>query len=480
MQALLILFAIQGVLGAFDTLYHHELKERLPWKRTAATELKLHGARNFIYSILFLSLGWLAWDGLFAWCFAFLLVIEVIITLWDFVVEDHTRKLPASERVTHTILALNYGVILALLTPELWQWAHRPTGFTKMDWGILSWIMTFYALGVFIWGWRDWLRGRKWSRQPTKFKTTAAPLVQPKRILVTGGTGFIGKALCQTLIDQGNDVTVLTRNLEKASLFKERITLIETLDALTDNDAFDVIINLAGEPISQRWTTAAKARMLQSRLQTTDALARYVQHAQHKPSVFISSSAIGYYGTHEHTSFHEETPPAQDAIGSFPRDICQQWEAAASKIAAQGVRTCLLRTGVVLESDGGALAQMLFPFEFGLGGPIGNGRQWFSWIHREDLIRLILHVMQTPSLQGPFNATAPLPVTSKDFSDALGKALRRPALLPLPAFQVKLLFGDMGKTLLLAGQKVLPQKALASGFSFKYPAIQEALADILP
>lgn len=479
MQTLLMLFAIQGVFGAFDTLYHHELKERLPWRRTAATELKLHGIRNFIYSILFLSLGWLAWDGIFAWCFAYLLLVEVFITLWDFVVEDHTRKLPSTERVTHTILAINYGVILALLAPELWQWSMRPTGFTAMNWGILSWIMTLYAAGVFIWGWRDWLRGNKWARTPAKPKTLAAHSTQRRRILVTGGTGFIGKPLCQTLIDQGNDVTILTRSLEKASLFRGRITLIETLDSLRGEDTFDAIINLAGEPISQRWSKAARACMLESRLQTTEAIVRYVQRATQKPSVFISSSAIGYYGTDAHTSFQEDTAPSQDLTGKFPRDICLQWETIAAKVAAQGVRTCLLRTGVVLESDGGALAQMLFPFEFCLGGPIGNGRQWFSWIHREDLIRLILHLMNTPALQGPFNATAPEPVTSKGFASALGKALRRPAFLPLPAFQVKLLFGDMGKTLLLAGQKVVPQKALASGFRFRHPTIKEALEDIL-
>ncbi len=480
METLLIIFAVQGLLGAFDTIYHHELTQRLPWRQTAARELKLHGVRNFFYSIIFLSLAWVAWNGIFAWVFAAMLVVEVIITLMDFVEEDQTRKLPATERVTHTILALNYGIILALLAPILWQWSQQPTSFTALNSGILSWIMTLYATGVFIWGWRDLLRGLSWSKKSKKSPLHIEMLTKPhQRILVTGGTGFIGKPLCQALIDQGHYITIVTRNMEKASsLFHGRITLVESLNALNQHDVFDAVINLAGEPISQRWSAKSQAQMLDSRIKTTEELIAFMKRVNHKPSVFISGSAIGIYGTDEAKAFTEDTPASHDIVGAFPREICEQWEAIAKEAEGLGVRTCLLRTGIVLETDGGALAQMLFPFEFGLGGAMGSGKQWFSWIHRDDLIRLIIHLINNESVHGAVNATAPEPVINKAFSCALGKAMRRPAILPLPAFQVKLLFGKMGQTLLLAGQKVIPQKALSSGFIYDYPTIDDALQHI--
>lgn len=480
MQTLLMVFAVQGLLGAFDTIYHHELTERLPWRATAAKELKLHGVRNFFYCIIFLSLAWFAWNGIFAWLFALMLLVEVVITLMDFVEEDKSRKLPASERITHTILALNYGIILALLAPILWQWSQQPTGFVVMNFGLLSWVMTLYAAGVLVWGCRDLLRGLSWSTKSKKLPLNIDALHKPNQhILVTGGTGFIGKSLCQAFIDQGHQVTILTRSMKNAAgLFQGRVNFVESLDLIKDTDSFDIIINLAGEAISQRWSTKAKINMRQSRIKTTEALIALISRLTHKPALFISGSAIGIYGTDDEQSFTEDTSPANDLLGAYPREICEEWEAVAKKAEKFSVRTCLLRTGVVLEMDGGALAQMLFPFDFGLGGPMGSGMQWFSWIHRDDLIRLIVHIINNNHLHGPINATAPQPVTNKVFSKALGRAMGRPAIIPLPAFQVKLLFGKMGETLLLAGQKVLPQKAVASGFTFHFPTLELALQKI--
>ncbi|MES2822343.1 MAG: TIGR01777 family oxidoreductase [Pseudomonadota bacterium] len=487
MQTLLVVFAVQGLLGAFDTIYHHELTERLPWRATAAKELKLHGIRNFFYCIIFLSLAWFAWNGFFAWLFALMLLVEVIITLMDFVEEDRSRKLPASERITHTILALNYGIILALLAPILWQWSQQPTGFVAMHFGLLSWVMTLYAAGVLVWGCRDLLRGLSWAKKAGSKKNNTEKLSlnidalhKPNQhILVTGGTGFIGKPLCQALIDQGHQVTILTRSIANAAgLLQGRVTFVESLDLINDSECFDIIINLAGESISQRWSTKAKINMRQSRTKTTGALIALIGRLTRKPAVFISGSAIGIYGTDGEKSFTEDTPPANDLLGAYPREICEEWETVAKKAEKFSVRTCLLRTGVVLEMDDGALAQMLFPFDFGLGGPMGSGKQWFSWIHRDDLIRLIVHIINNDHLHGAINATAPEPVTNKLFSKALGRAMGRPAIIPLPAFQVKLLFGKMGETLLLAGQKVLPQKAVASGFTFNFPMLEPALQKI--
>lgn len=477
---LLIAFTIQGLLGAFDTIYHHELTERLPWRQTAAKELKLHGVRNFIYSIIFLSLAWITWNGIFTYFFVAMFLIELLITLIDFVEEDKTRKLPATERITHTILALNYGIILALLVPILVEWSRQPSGFVKVDFGFLSWIMTLYAAGVFIWSIRDLLRGVSLAKEPSQSTVKFPALHQPNQnILIAGGTGFIGKPFSQALINQGHNVTILTRNMEKAgSLFHGKVSLVNSLDALQNNERFDIIINLAGETMGQRWTAKSKPEMLASRINMTRQLINLMGRLQTKPSLFINSSAIGIYGTDDSTIFTENTPSMYDAIGAFPREICEQWEAEAQKAKQLGVRTCLLRTGIVLESDGGALAKMLFPFEFGLGGPIGNGKQWFSWIHRDDMIRLIIHLINNTTLSGAINVTAPEPVTNKSFSKALGRAMKRPAILPLPAFQVKLLFGEMGSAILLAGQKVLPERALESGFHFNYPTIDTALERI--
>jgi len=346
--------------------------------------------------------------------------------------------------------------------------------------GPLFWFVVFFVAVVFGWGLCAFLRAQSLKNKPAKHPLDMDALSKPARhFLVTGGTGFVGKPLCTALLSAGHSVTLLTRDTGKASgLFTGNIRFITSLDALADDARFDSVINLAGEPISQRWTAGARTSIIESRTGTTKALLAFFNRAQHKPNSFISGSAIGIYGTDETTAFTEDTPASLDPLGAFPREVCAQWEAEARKAALLGIRTCLLRTGVVLETDGGALAQMLFPFDFGMGGAVGSGKQWFSWIHRDDLIRLIIHLVNDTSLEGAVNATAPTPVTNKVFSKSLGKAMQRPALLPLPAFQVKLLFGQMGQALLLAGQKVVPKKATESGFTFRHPTLDEALRAI--
>ncbi len=475
MENVLIFFALQGLLGAFDTLYHHEFTERLPWRATAGKELQIHGVRNLLYGVIFFSLGWVAWHGLLTWIFAGILVVEIGLTLWDFVVEDRTRRLPATERITHTILAINYGIILGFLMPVLARWAEPPTGFTTMNHGWLSWVMSFYALGVTLWALRDSLRARKLLR--TVSRPTSFPVLPPQRVLVTGGTGFIGTALCQTLIDQGHRVTILTRDAASAAAkLHGRVTFIPALTAIATDEVFDTVINLAGEPLaSGRWSEAKKRRIHESRVHTTEALLTLIARLEHKPALLISGSAIGYYGNDAVRDLTEESSPNP----GFTNEVCAVWEAAARKAEAFGVRVCLLRTGIVLEKNGGALAQMLFPFEFGLGGPMGSGGQWMSWIHRDDLIGLMLHIIHDGTIRGPINATAPNPVMHRDFVRALGRAMKRPAFLPLPGFVLRLLLGEMGQALLLEGQKVLPTKAQAHGYVFRFAHISEALAAIL-
>ncbi len=297
--------------------------------------------------------------------------------------------------------------------------------------------------------------------------------LEEKRILVTGGTGFIGKALCSALADSKADIIVLTRKVRA----KDRnISFITSLSEI-NNQHVDIIINLAGEPIAQRWTKTAKEKIRASRIDTTSSLIKFIIQSAQKPSILISGSAIGYYGTDQQTIFDETSIPAQGA--SFSRSLCAAWEAEAKKAEQCGVRTVLLRIGAVLEKDGGMLAKLLPAFRLGLGGAIGRGDQWLSWIDRNDLIKLILHVIKTTSLHGPVNAVAPNPVTNAIFSQSLAQCLNRPCTLRTPAFLLRAIFGDMAGEILLEGQKALPEKALESGFSFSYPELNLSLEKIL-
>lgn len=291
-------------------------------------------------------------------------------------------------------------------------------------------------------------------------------------ILITGGTGFIGTPLGQELRKSGHIIVVTTR---RPSDSKDKLTW--NPPHLIPSDVipgFDAVINLAGEPIAPgRWTNEKKKRILSSRINATRALVESMRNAGTKPKVLISASAVGYYGAHGDEYVTEDTPPASD----FLADVCMKWETEAFKARELGVRVVTVRIGGVLESNGGALPQMMIPFKFFLGGPIGNGKQWFSWIHRDDVAGIIKYALENDTISGPVNATAPNPVTNEEFSSALGKALNRPSWLPVPGFMVKLTLGEMG-SVLLAGQRVMPEKALKAGYKFKYTDVKEALRAI--
>jgi uncharacterized protein (TIGR01777 family) len=238
----------------------------------------------------------------------------------------------------------------------------------------------------------------------------------------------------------------------------------------------DAIINLAGEPISDGlWTKQKRLSIVRSRLTATYAILSLIARLSHKPSVFVSGSAIGWYGLRG----DEKLTEADSGTPCFSRRVCVSWERAAGRAAKYGVRTVLLRTGLVLDRSGGMLARLLMPFEFGLGGRFGNGSHWMSWIHRDDLVRLICHAIATDSLAGPLNAVAPEPVTNRDFTGAIGKALCRPAIMPIPRWPLQLLLGDFAEELLLRGQRVYPKTALQSGFAFEYTTLETALAQIV-
>jgi hypothetical protein len=295
-------------------------------------------------------------------------------------------------------------------------------------------------------------------------------------VLVTGATGFIGRRLVEALTIAGHDVIVLTRDPAKAALLNPPFRLITGLSQLADDTAVDAIVNLAGEPAANEpWSVGKRHAILASRLRMTGNVVRLIRRLARKPAVLVNASAIGWYGLRD----DEVLTEAADGRACFTRSVCADWERAAVQAERFGVRVVRLRIGLVLGTAGGLLASLLAPFRLGLGGPFGSGTQWMSWIERDDLVRLIAHAIATPSLRGPVNATAPEPVRNRDFAHALGRALHRPAALRLPAAPLRFALGDLADELFLGGQRVVPEKALKSGFVFRSPDLRAALAAIL-
>jgi uncharacterized protein (TIGR01777 family) len=300
-------------------------------------------------------------------------------------------------------------------------------------------------------------------------------------VVVTGGTGFIGRALCISLQQAGHRVTVLTRRPQEVTrLCGRAVTAVEWVEGGAGAwesilERTDAVINLAGAPIADaRWTTARKRLLTDSRVSTTRLLVDALSRRSSKPRTLISASGIGYYGASDDRVLDEGAPRGR----GFLADLCLEWEAAALEAAAFGTRVVTLRTGMVLEQDGGALPKMLLPFRLFAGGPIMPGSQWVSWIHRRDHIGLIQWALTTEAVSGPVNAVAPGAVTMRTFCSQLGRVLRRPSWLPVPGFALEAALGELG-TLMTTGQRVSPVKALAGGYQFQYPMLEPALRAIL-
>ena len=304
------------------------------------------------------------------------------------------------------------------------------------------------------------------------------------KVAITGATGFVGSRLVERLQADGHTVIVLTRNSERAlKLFPTTAfpnvevvgyTPTELGDWQHVLSGCDGVVNLAGEPIAEhRWTAERKQMILNSRKLGTQTLVEAIAQAMPKPAVLVNASAIGYYGTSETATFDETSPAGND----FLAEICQTWEAEAQKVKQAGLRLVIVRLGIVL-GEGGALAKMIPPFKLFAGGPIGTGRQWFSWIHREDLVSLILQALTNSAFEGVYNATAPNPVRMTELAHTLGERLKRPSWLPVPSFALEALLGD-GAKVVLEGQQVLPKRTEASGFQYQYVTIEQALAEIV-
>ena len=298
------------------------------------------------------------------------------------------------------------------------------------------------------------------------------------KVLMTGGTGFVGTSLSSRLVQDGHGVTILTRSSKDLSRSKPGISYLQgdpTVKGPWQENVknFDAIINLAGASIFSRWTDDHKRAIRESRMGTTQNLVEAIPSSLDKKITLFSTSAVGYYGFHGDEELIEESPPGNDFLARLSID----WEGEALKAKEKGARVVITRFGIVLGEKGGALGQMVPLFKKFVGGPIGGGKQWFSWIHIKDLAEAFVFLMKHPEISGPMNLCAPNPVTNKDLAKTLGKVLHRPSFMPAPGFMIKLFLGEFG-SVILEGQRVVPRRLLDHGFVFQYPDIGKALQSL--
>jgi uncharacterized protein len=300
------------------------------------------------------------------------------------------------------------------------------------------------------------------------------------RVLVTGASGRIGKALCGELLGRGDEVVGLTRSPDKARETEPRMTWHAWEPTLERPDAaafegVEGVINLVGEPINQRWTDEAKQRIMDSRKVATHNLVGTIEGLATKPKVLVSQSAVGYYGNRGDETIDESSTPGD----SFDARVCVEWEAAAHEVEAAGVRLAIVRTGQVMEPDGGILGELLLPFKLGVGGPLAGGKQYVPWIHISDEVGILTWALDDDKVSGVVNGSAPNPVTNKEWSKALGRALHRPAILPIPGFAVEIKFGKEFGKVAQGGQRVIPKRTEELGYAFRFPEIDGALRNLV-
>lgn len=486
----LTLLVVQGLMGAFDTVWHHELRCALPQQRGAAPELRLHAIRAAFYGVLFIGLAWFVWGGLWLIPLWSLVAIEILLTLRDFVVEDETRNLPASERVTHTLLAINGGVIFGLLAWHSQIWWQRPSGLHLDAQGWHSWALSVLAVGVWISALRDALASRALAARHAR--TDATPHFdfagtpadrRAQSFLLTGATGFIGEALVRALLADGHRVTIWARKPRHAALqFDGRVACVGSLAELDAATRFDIVINLAGAPIlGPRWSAARKRGLMESRIGTTRALTAWLALATHRPRLLINGSAVGYYGTQPDDDLSPRTETSlPQAV--FSSQLCYEWEREAQAVKAVGIPLAILRLGVVY-GDRGALPSMLIPVRLGIGGPMGSGRQAQSWIHLDDVLGVIAWLCRNVAAETAepvaiYNLVAPETPTQVSLVRTAARLLRRPTWLPTPAWPLRIALGEQA-TLLLDGLRAVPARLQKEGYVFRFPTLQLALEDLL-
>lgn len=475
-----IALATQALLGAFDSLWHHELQARLPQRHSARRELALHAARESIYGVLFLVVAWVEFRGAWAFVLGAMLVAELIITLADFVEEDRTRRLPSLERLLHTVLTALYGAFLALIVPVLLQWAQEPAELRLVSHGVWSWLFSAFAVGVLAWAVRNAcaLRRHGATAAAIAASQTYSPIAGPRTVLVTGGTGFIGRALVDALVREGRRVFVLSRDvLQARGSFAPGVTVIDRLDTLPAETRLDAIVHLAGARVlGLPWTRARRRTLLSSRVNLTTELLALMRRLHHRPQVLVAASAVGYYGVPAHgadqAACDESAPPRSGQLAS---DLCVAVEHEARRAEALGMRVVRLRFGVVLGRGDGAWPMQALAARLGLAAVLGSGRQPMPWVHIDDAVGLVRFALDTGDAHGAINAVAPEAATQGRFAQLLANTYGRGAWLRVPAAPLRWFGGEM-MSLMLDGQLVVPAAAMAMGYRFRYPSLGGACA----
>jgi uncharacterized protein len=477
------LLTVQTLLGALDSFWNHDISARLTQRRGARLELALHAARSFAYAFLFLALAWREWHGAWAVLIVAVLLLEAVITAADFVIEDRTRRLSAFERVLHTLLTLLFGVVLMALAPWLAAWLVLPTAVVPTTHGAFSVAFSMFAAGMAAWGLRDGLaslrhfRPAEWVRDPI----VAAETASGRAVLVGGATGFIGAHVVRALRRRGDAVWVWTRDADRAlERFGPQVHIVTSLAEIPEATRIDAIVALAGAPvIGPPWTRARRQLLIDSRVKTTQALLDWSATRTAPPRVLVTASAIGYYGGFYGPAGDDWLSESSAAKQAFQSRLCVEREAAANAGEAQGLRVVNLRIGLVLGRDGGIFPRLALAAKLGLAAVIGDGRQWMSWIHILDLLRIIESALDNPRLRGPLNAVAPAAVRQREFQRALTHSLHRPLWLRIPAFALRWSLGEMAE-LLVQGQRVAPRRLLNDGFEFRHFTLDSALRDLVP
>lgn len=465
------LLLLQILLGAYDTVVHHELLAKLPGRRSAAAELSVHAARSALYGLLFLVFAHLRPTGIVLALVWALILVEVVLTLIDFRIEDRTRTLPPTERSLHNLLAINAGAMFALYAwNTAGDWAVA-SGASRVDRGLYAWALDLGAFGILVSAARDALAARALRRRPP------APPLWPgaqKSLLVAGATGFIGTAVTEGLLAAGHRVTALARDPRRAAAeFDGRLRAVASVDELRADEHFDAIIHLAGAPVvGPPWTAARRRELRASRIGVAEALARHCRRATRKPGVWIQASAIGLYG------YSGASSPEVEGVAAAPADfasaLCADLEAALPAAPDVVARRVILRLGIVLDRYGGILPPLALGNALGAGATLGDGRQPFPWIHLDDVLAFIDRALADDTLQGPYNLVAPEPTSQRQLADGMARIAGRPRLLAVPAFVLRLALGEMGR-LLLEGPRVEPRRLLDLGFAFRHPTLESAL-----
>lgn len=476
MGAVFVILTVQALLGAFDNFWHHELEAKLPQRISARYELVLHASREAIYAVVFAGIAWVRWEGAWAWVLAGLLVVEVVITMADFIEEDLTRRLPPLERVIHTVLAVSYGGFLVAVAPTMVDWAGAPSELVLEGHGLISWVFLLFAAGLVAWSARNWVAVVRLHRLArTVLPEARAVAAGGPAVLVTGGTGFIGTALVRSLVAEGRRVIVWSRDARRASAgFGSGVQVVETLETLPDEVPIVAIVNLAGASIAGGpWTVRRRAVLVESRVAVTRAVRGLVERLETRPEVLVSASAVGFYGLRQGVEL-DETAPGQG--GCFQSELCVAWEREARAVEAFGVRVVRARFGVVLGREGGLYPVLALAARLGLGAVLGHGRQAHPWVHIADAVGAVRFAMTERAVRGAVNVVAPELVGQAGFVAALAGSVGRRVRLVVPGWALRAV-GEVSE-LVLEGQAATPRALLADGFRFRFPGLREALAEL--